>query len=109
MGQLEWTHQERIGWTDVDQDGLLKFSSIVRFVAAGYAGMFPLLSQSSRAVYFATHELQPIVRHIEMARGKPTARDWTQSSLCTSQFGSASRVTAAGGRAATAATTRSDW
>ena len=108
MGQLEWTHQERIGWTDVDQDGLLKFSSIVRFVAAGYAGMFPLLSQSSRAVYFATHELQPIVRHIEMARGKP-ARDWTQSSLCTSQFGSASRVTAAGGRAATAATTRSDW
>jgi hypothetical protein len=42
MGKVEWIHQERIGWADVDQDGLLKFSSMFRFVAAGYAGMFPL-------------------------------------------------------------------
>jgi len=69
MGTLEWRHHERIGWTDVDQDGQLKFSSIFRFVAAGYAGMFPLLTEDSRAEYFATHELQPIARHMEMARG----------------------------------------
>jgi acyl-CoA thioesterase FadM len=68
MGKLEWMHQERIGWADVDQDGHLKFSSMFRFVAAGYAGMFPLLTEDSRAEYFATHELQPIVRHLEMAR-----------------------------------------
>lgn len=68
MGTLGWTHHERIAWTDVDQDGLLKYSSIFRFVAAGYAGMFPLLTKSSRADYFATHELQPILRQVEVAR-----------------------------------------
>jgi hypothetical protein len=74
MGELEWMHQERIGWADVDQDGHLKFSSIFRFVAAGYAGMFPLLTEDSRAEYFATHELQPIVRHMEMARDPESAK-----------------------------------
>ncbi len=65
---LDWVHRDRIGWADVDQDGLLKFSSIIRFVSAGYAGMFPLLMEGSRAEYFATHGLQPIVRYLEMAR-----------------------------------------
>jgi hypothetical protein len=68
MGQLDWMHRDRIGWADVDQDGLLKFSSIFRFVSAGYVGMFPLLTKGSRAEYFATHELQPILTHVEMAR-----------------------------------------
>jgi hypothetical protein len=68
MGTLDWVYRDRIGWADVDQDGLLKFSSIFRFVAAGYAGMFPLLTERERAAYFATHELQPIVRQVEIAR-----------------------------------------
>jgi hypothetical protein len=68
MGKLDWVHRDRVGWGDIDQDGLLKFSSIIRFVSAGYAGMFPLLMEGSRAEYFATHGLQPIVRYVEMAR-----------------------------------------
>jgi hypothetical protein len=59
---------------DVDQDGLLKPSSMFRFVAAGYAGMFPLLTESPRAEYFATHDLQPIMRHMEVAREPRGAR-----------------------------------
>jgi hypothetical protein len=74
MGTLAWVHQDRIGWADIDQDGLLKFSSIIRFVSAGYAGMFPLLMEGSRAEYFTTHGLQPIVRHVEMAREPDGAR-----------------------------------
>jgi len=68
VGQLDWVHRDRLGWPDIDQDGLLKFSSIIRFVTAGYAGMFPLLMTSSRAEYFATHGLRPIVRYVDMAR-----------------------------------------
>jgi acyl-CoA thioesterase FadM len=74
VGTLDWTHEVRVGWTDVDQDGLLTFSSIFRFVAAGYAGMFPLLTKRSRADYFAAHDLQPIMRHMEVARKPRGAR-----------------------------------
>lgn len=66
---VRWTGRQRVGFADVDQEGRIKFSSIVRYVMAGYEGLFPQLgTSSSRAEYFANHGLQPITTYAELER-----------------------------------------
>jgi hypothetical protein len=46
MAAVHWTDRQRIGFADIDQDRRIKFSSMIRFVGAGYTGLFSRLRRS---------------------------------------------------------------
>jgi hypothetical protein len=68
MSAVRWTKRQRIGFADIDQDRRIKFSSMIRFVAAGYAGLFSQLRTIDRADYFTTHGLTPITTYARLER-----------------------------------------
>ena len=68
MSAARWTERQRIGFTDIDQDRRIKFSSMIRFVGAGYAGLFSQLTTIDRADYFTTHGLTPITTYAQLER-----------------------------------------
>lgn len=71
---VRWTGRQRVGFADVDQDSRIKFASIVRFVMAGYEGLFPQLGTTAgRAEYFATYGLTPITTYAELERAPRSA------------------------------------
>ena len=49
MSPVRWTERQRIGFLDIDQGRRIKFTSMIRFVAAGYAGLFSQLRTVDRA------------------------------------------------------------
>ena len=68
MSAVRWTDRQRIGFADIDQDRRIKFSSMIRFVGAGYAGLFSQLTTIDRADYFTTHGLTPITTYAQLER-----------------------------------------
>jgi hypothetical protein len=68
MSAVRWTERQRIGFADTDQDRRLKFSSMIRFVGAGYTGLFSQLTTIDRADYFTTHGLTPIATYAQLER-----------------------------------------
>ena len=68
MAAVRWTDRQRIGFADVDQDRRIKFSSMIRFVGAGYTGLFSQLSTVDRADYFTDHGLTPITTYAQLER-----------------------------------------
>jgi hypothetical protein len=68
MSAVHWTDRQRIGFADIDQDRRIKFSSMIRFVGAGYAGLFSQLTPIDRADYFTTHGLTPITTYAQLER-----------------------------------------
>jgi hypothetical protein len=68
MSAVRWTERQRIGFADIDQDRRIKFSSMIRFVGAGYAGLFSQLTTVDRADYFTTHGLTPITTYAQLER-----------------------------------------
>lgn len=63
-----WTETGQVGFGDIGQDGLLRASTLIRLVQAGYAGMFPRFMGGTRAGYFDTHGLQPIASYMAIER-----------------------------------------
>jgi hypothetical protein len=72
MSAVQWTERQRIGFLDIDQDRRIKFTSMIRFVAAGYAGLFSQLRTVDRADYFTTHGLTPITTYVQLERASRT-------------------------------------
>lgn len=68
MSAVRWSERQRIGFADIDQDRRIKFSSMIRFVGAGYAGLFSQLRTVDRAAYFTTHGLTPITTYAQLER-----------------------------------------
>jgi hypothetical protein len=68
MSAVRWTERQRTGFADIDQDRRIKFSSMIRFVGAGYAGLFSELRTIDRADYFTTHGLTPITTYAQLGR-----------------------------------------
>ena len=66
MSAVRWTEQQRTGFADIDQDRRIKFSSMIRFVGAGYVGLFSQLTNIDRAAYFTTHGLTPITTYAQL-------------------------------------------
>ena len=69
VAAVHWTDRQRIGFADIDQDRRIKFSSMIRFVGAGYTGLFSQLTTVDRADYFAAHGLTPITTYAQFERG----------------------------------------
>ena len=68
MATVHWTERQRIGFADIGQDRRIKFSSMIRFVGAGYAGLFSQLGTTGRADYFTTHGLTPVTTYAQLER-----------------------------------------
>jgi hypothetical protein len=68
MSAVRWSERQRIGFADIDQDRRIKFSSVIRFVGAGYAGLFSQLTTIDRADYFTAHGLTPITTYAQLER-----------------------------------------
>ena len=73
MPAVHWTDRQRIGFLDIDQGRRIKFTSMIRFVAAGYAGLFSQLRTVDRADYFTTHGLTPITTYVQLERASSSA------------------------------------
>lgn len=68
MATVHWAERQRIGHADIGQDRRIKFSSMIRFVSAGYAGLFSQLRTTGRADYLTTHGLTSITTYAQLER-----------------------------------------
>ena len=73
LSAVHWTDRQRIGFLDIDQGRRIKFTSMIRFVAAGYAGLFSQLRTVDRADHFTTHGLTPITTYVQLERASSSA------------------------------------